>query len=71
MKLTVTCQSCGKLLSVVEKDQISQEDIEQYRTSSYCDTVKGTAEVDDGMGGTMTILVSDGQDDIQITKTEK
>lgn len=36
MKLTVICQTCGKKLSVVEKDQISQEDINMYTNNSTC-----------------------------------
>lgn len=38
MKLTVTCRICGKILSEVEKDSISDIDIDSYEASSSCET---------------------------------
>jgi hypothetical protein len=57
MKLTVTCQLCGKTLAVVEKDHITDDDIAMYEVSASCDTVQA-----DG-------ITLDGQEDIQATKT--
>jgi succinate dehydrogenase flavin-adding protein (antitoxin of CptAB toxin-antitoxin module) len=36
MKIHVVCQTCGKTLSVVEKEQVSQEDLDMYRQMSSC-----------------------------------
>ena len=57
MKLTVTCQLCGKVLSVVEKDQVTEQDIQDYESMMSCSTVQS-----DG-------VTVDGQSDIQVTKT--
>ena len=57
MKLTITCQICGKILTKVEKDQISDDDIQMYESACSCDTVQ-----DDG-------ITIDGQTNIQATKT--
>jgi hypothetical protein len=57
MKLTVTCQICGKVLSIVQKDVIDNDDISMYELSSSCDTL----QID---GVTL-----DGQTDVQATKT--
>lgn len=57
MKLTVTCQLCGKILSVIQKDQITNEDIDMYKSSSFCDTLQ-----DDG-------VTKDGQTNVQVAKT--
>lgn len=65
MKLTITCQTCGKVLSVVEKDQINDSDIAMYEASSNCDTVAGTDV--DGDGNPITVY--DGNSNIQATKT--
>jgi len=65
MKLTVTCQTCGKILSVIEKDQITLEDLDMYAQSSSCDTVAGTTTDDDGN----SVTVYDGQTNIQTTMT--
>ncbi len=66
MKLTVTCQTCGKILSVVSKDQVSQQDIIDYQTNSYCNTVAGESVDADGN----PIIVYDGQSNIQATMTK-
>jgi hypothetical protein len=65
MNLTVTCQTCGKILSVVQKDQISQDDITSYEQNSFCNTVQGTGTDDDGN----PITIYDGQTNIQATMT--
>lgn len=65
MKLTITCQTCGKTLSVVEKDQISDSDIAMYEAASNCDTVQSTYTDDDGN----LVTVYDSNSNIQATKT--
>lgn len=37
MKLLVTCQTCGKTLSIVEKDFVTNEDVELYQATSSCE----------------------------------
>lgn len=37
MKLTVVCQKCARVISAVEKDSISQGDIDMYVSNSVCD----------------------------------
>lgn len=66
MKLTVTCQTCGKILSVVEKDNFSNEDISMYQQSVSCDTLQGVGEDDDGN----PVNIYDGNSNIQTTKTQ-
>jgi hypothetical protein len=36
MKLTVSCQICGRTISVVEKCDISQDDMNSYVANSSC-----------------------------------
>lgn len=36
MKLTVSCQICGRILSICEKDQITQDDMNSYSSNSSC-----------------------------------
>jgi hypothetical protein len=67
MNLTVTCQTCGKVLTVVQKDQVSQQDISDYQANSFCDTVQGTGT--DGDGNPITIY--DGTSNIQATMTQE
>ena len=38
MKLTIVCQACGRTLSMVEKDSISQDDVNMYVSGSSCAT---------------------------------
>lgn len=58
MKLIVTCQLCGQILSVIQKDSdFSADDINMYEQACFCDTVQ-----DDG-------VTIDGQTSIQVTKT--
>lgn len=57
MKLTVTCQTCGKILSEIEKDSITDEDLAMYENNASCDTVQS-----DG-------VTLDGQQNIQVMKT--
>lgn len=38
MKITVICQKCGTVISVIEKDQVSDEDLNMYKNSSSCST---------------------------------
>lgn len=65
MKLTITCQICGKILTIIEKDQVSDEDVNLYSQSSSCDTIQGAGV--DGYGNPITLY--DGQANIQATKT--
>lgn len=65
MKLTITCQVCGKVLCIIEKDQISDADIAMYQAGSYCDTVVDTITDEDGN----TVTLFDAQTSIQATKT--
>lgn len=37
MKITVSCKTCGKILSMAEKDQVSDADLDMYESSSRCD----------------------------------
>lgn len=67
MKLTVTCQTCGKILSLVQKDQISQQDISDYEANSFCNTVQGQSVDDEGN----PITIYDGQTNIQATMTQE
>lgn len=69
MKLTVSCQKCGKILSVVEKDQISNDDIAMYQSNAFCDTVQGIVDVEDEEGNITPTTVYDAQDSILATKT--
>ncbi len=55
MRLTTSCQICGTILSVIEKYQITSDDINEYESNSYCNIV--------------TNGVVDGQQDIQATMT--
>ena len=36
MKLTITCQICGRTISTIEKCDISQDDIDTYSNNSSC-----------------------------------
>jgi len=36
MKLTVVCRKCGKILSMIEKDQIDDADMDLYESTSSC-----------------------------------
>lgn len=65
MKLTVTCQTCGKILSIAEKDNFSDEDIGMYEQNVSCDTLQGTTVDDEGN----TVNVYDGSANIQASKT--
>lgn len=65
MTLTITCQTCGKILASVSKDQITNDDVTMYEANSSCDTVQGQGV--DGDGNPITLY--DGQSSIQATKT--
>lgn len=67
MKLTVSCQICGKILAVIEKDNFTSDDVNMYEQSSSCDTVQGTDVDEDGNAFT----VYDGQSSIQATKLQE
>lgn len=67
MKLTISCQTCGKILSIIEKDSFTDDDVSMYQQSSYCDTVSGEGSDDDGN----TITLYDGQSNIQTTKIQE
>lgn len=38
MKITVSCQKCGKILAIAEKDVVEQADLDMYMNSCACDT---------------------------------
>lgn len=67
MKLTVSCQVCGKILTIVEKDSFTDDDVNMYEQSVSCDTVQGTTTDDDGN----IITVYDGQSNIQASKLQE
>jgi hypothetical protein len=72
MKLTITCQTCGKILSVIEKDQITQDDIMRYEAGSFCDTVSGTENILDDQNNVIgTVDTYDGIGNIQATMTQE
>lgn len=37
MKLTVSCQICGRIMAIAEKDDFKDEDISIYEESSACE----------------------------------
>ena len=37
MKLQVICQECGEVLCEVEKNDVTQEDIDMYSSSVICE----------------------------------
>lgn len=37
MKLTISCQECGKILSLVEKPEITQDDLDLYKYNCSCE----------------------------------
>jgi hypothetical protein len=37
MKLTVTCRVCGEIITIVEKECIHKEDINEYQANCSCD----------------------------------
>ena len=58
MKLTVSCQLCGKVLLIAEKDDnFSADDINNYEQSCFCTTLQS-----DG-------VTQDGQSSIVVSKT--
>lgn len=38
MKITVSCQKCGKILALAEKDLVTQDDLNMYMSTCVCDT---------------------------------
>lgn len=48
MKLTVSCQLCGLTLVEVQKDSFSQDDINNYEESCYCNTLQSDGITQDG-----------------------
>jgi hypothetical protein len=36
MKITVSCKKCGRILTVVEKDEVHQDDLDMYVAASSC-----------------------------------
>ncbi len=65
MKLTVTCQTCGSILAIVQKSQVTSDDISLYEEMSYCTTVAGQGTDDSGN----PITLYDGNSNIQATMT--
>ncbi len=61
MKLTVFCQICNSVLVTVNKDLITNEDIDEYENSCFCNTVQGTSI--DANGN--SILNYDGKTSVQ------
>lgn len=47
MKLTVSCQICGRVISAVEKPEVSQDDITSYVNNSSCQMDGPFQEYDD------------------------
>lgn len=47
MKLTVSCKTCGKVISLSEKDDVSDSDIASAENSSACETDGPFQEFDD------------------------
>lgn len=47
MKLTITCQICGRMISSIEKCDISQDDINNYSTNSTCEVDGPFQQYDD------------------------
>lgn len=37
MKMIVRCNACGKQISEIEKDVITQEDVDMYQMNSFCE----------------------------------
>jgi hypothetical protein len=65
MKLTVSCQTCGKVLAVIDKDQVTSDDVNMYEQSSSCDTIASESFDENGN----PIIVYDGNSNIQATMT--
>ncbi len=65
MKLTISCQICGKILSIAEKDAFTDEDINMYQQSLSCDTLQSVGVDDDGN----PVNVYDGNERVQVSKT--
>ena len=59
MKLTTICKKCGKIISTVEKDQISDSDLAEYESNSVCAT--------DGPFPAVMYDPGDGSDPVEVT----
>lgn len=57
MLLTVSCQICGKILCVVDKDSVSQQDINDYTLGSSC-SVDGPFQQYDDQGNPLPLDTS-------------
>lgn len=57
MKLTVSCQICGTILSMVEKDTVSQDDINSYIANSSC-SMDGPFQQYDDQGNALPLDTS-------------
>lgn len=66
MKLTISCQTCGKVLAAIQKDQVTQDDINMYEAGAFCSTVAGAGV--DGDGNPITLY--DGSNNIQASMTQ-
>lgn len=64
MKLTVSCQICGRVISLCEKDQISQSDMDSAIAISSCE-VDGPFQQYDDQGNSLPLDTSN----IVATKT--
>lgn len=67
MKLTISCQTCGKILMIAEKDNFSDEDISMYKQSSSCDTLVIENAIDEDGN---VINIYDGTANVIATKTQ-
>lgn len=47
MKLTATCKICGRTIAVMEKDSISQDDMDLYQQTCSCEVDGPFQEYDD------------------------
>jgi hypothetical protein len=64
MKLTVSCQICGRIIAVAEKDNFSADDINMYQNQSSCE-VDGPFQQYDGDGNPLPLDTSN----IVVSKT--
>lgn len=49
MKLKVTCKICGRTLTSVDKDSVSESDLDEYQKASSCE-VDGPIQLFDDVG---------------------
>jgi hypothetical protein len=64
MKLTVSCQTCGRTIAIAEKDNFTDDDINMYQIGSSCQ-VDGPIIQFDANGN----IIPSGATNIVATKT--